>query len=171
MTEPIPVLPSEPRTTTNAYRFPPATPSPPADRCNRDDLLLIAADGAYDVRELLCSSSHVAALCRLIGVMADELGRCDEQIRTGQQQLASAHGRLVAEMEYSSGLHQRLAQSNLENDWLRRENLRLLPRTEIVAGFERLTLTVTGRSYSAVNAELARQVDGMFDDSDGSVPR
>jgi hypothetical protein len=129
-----PEEPAASRTDTSSYHFPPATPSPPADRCTREQLLEIAADGARDPSELLCSPAHVRALCRLVGALGAEL---------------------VAELQYSAELQRQLVRSDSENDALR--------RLTIAASFERLTITVTGRSYAEVAADLEQQVAGVGD--------
>jgi len=169
---------AEPRTVTRAYHFPPATPPPPADRCTRAQLCEIAADGVRDPSELLCSPAHVRAICRLIEEMRVEMRAADAQRAQAMSRLSderrSSRDMLrqsVAELSYSALLHRQLCDRDRENDALRRaliDTQWLLhavcmlqvsrAHASVVAGFERLSVTVSSQDYASGDDELARQI-------------
>lgn len=92
-------LPARPRTETASYRFPPASPTtvPPADQCDREQLIDLAAGAAKHVDQLwqLCNSeAHVKALCLEVSERIEPELRASEdnrvrEVRALQEQLAA----------------------------------------------------------------------------------
>jgi hypothetical protein len=156
---------AEPRTQTAAYRFPPSRPELPAAACSPEQLLDIAS-GAYQQRDqlwaLVGSSDHVAAICR------DYAERVEPALRDAETRIADLEQELGQARAFYLAERQRL---HGELDGLQRELARLrleLQQPRIHASMERLTITVTGRSYAEVSQQLtsALRVDGLFDKSD-----